>query len=359
MIAALATALGVNANDPAFWMPLVFMGLLFAIIVAGTVLDGFDIGVGCLALFAPADLRPRMLSLLSPWRDANEFWLFLGMGLFVAAFPNAWGSVMSELYLPLCVLALGVLLRSVAFELRLRSPAELQSRWLLGFALGSLVTALAHGFLLAQVVVTYQNEAGYLWFSLFVGLSAVAAYCLLGSAWLIMRVAGELRARAVMWGRRAVRWAAAGAVGVSVVLAFGNAGIFLKWSDGPHWQVVAALWLIVLTCFVSIEMCFQRMINSSYRTTALPFFMTLLVFLITLGGLGYSFFPYLVLDDITIWDASASVDSLRLVLAATVVALPVALIFNIWVYWRMFGLSIAPTPPEFKDQRAGDGSIVA
>lgn len=359
MIATLATALGVNAHDPAFWMPLVFMALLFAIIVAGTVLDGFDIGVGCLALFAPADLRPRMLSLLSPWRDANEFWLFLGMGVFVTAFPNAWGSVMGKLYLPLCMLALGVLLRSVSFELRLRAPQELQSRWLFGFALGSLLTALAHGFLLAQVVITYQDDAGYIWFSLFVGLAAVAAYCLLGSAWLIMRVAGELRARAVMWGRRAVRWAAAGAVGVSVVLAFANAGIFLKWSDGPHWPLVVALWVGLLACFVSIEMCLQRMINSSYRTTCLPFVMTLLVFLITLGGLGYSFFPYLVLDDITIWDAAASVDSLRLVLAATVVALPVALIFNIWVYWHMFGLSIAPTPPAFKEQRPGEDSTAA
>ena len=359
MITQLAIALGVNAHDPAFWMPLVFMALLFAIIVAGTVLDGFDIGVGCLALFAPADLRPRMLSLLSPWRDANEFWLFLGMGLFVSAFPSAWGSVMGELYLPLCLLALGVLLRSVSFELRLRSPQELQSRWLLGFALGSLITALAQGFLLAQVVVTYQDDVGYVWFSVFVGLTAFAAYCLLGSAWLIMRVAGELRARAVMWGRRAVRWAAAGAVGVSVVLAFSNAGIFLKWSDDPQWPIAVTLWACLLACFVSIEMCLQRMINSSYRTTALPFVMTLFVFLITLGGLGYSFFPYLVLDDITIWDAAASVDSLRLVLAATVVALPVAVIFNIWVYWRMFGLSIAPTPPEFKEHVPNDGGTAA
>jgi cytochrome bd ubiquinol oxidase subunit II len=347
MISPLAAALGLSPHDPTFWMPLVFMALFFAIIVAGTVLDGFDIGVGCLALFAPSDLRPRMLSLLSPWRDANEFWLFLGMGLFVAAFPKAWGIVMSELYLPLCVLALGVLLRSVSFELRLRAPLEQQARWLTGFAIGSVVTALAHGFLLAQVVVTYQTQSGDIWFSVFLALCAVAAYCLLGAAWLIMRVAGELRARAVMWGRRAVRWAAAGAVGVSVVLAFANAGVFLKWSDGPQWPTVIMLWTALLICFVSIEMCLQRMINSSYRTTALPFVLTLLVFLIILGGLGYSFFPYLVLDNITIWDAAASVDSLRLVLSGTIIALPVALIFNIWVYWRMFGLSIAPTPPAF------------
>lgn len=347
MIDSLAIALGLGSHDPAFWMPLVFMVLFFAIIVAGTVLDGFDIGVGCLALFAPAELRPRMLSLLSPWRDANEFWLFLGLGLFVAAFPHAWGPVMSALYLPLCLLALGVLLRSACFELRLRAPAEHQSRWLLGFGLGSLLTAFAHGLLLAQIVVGYQSDSGYLWFSLFLGVCAIAAYSLLGASWLIMRVTGELRMRAVIWGRRAVRWAAAGAVGVSVVLAFANSGIFLKWSDGPQWHYMVGLWTLLLVCFISVEMSMQRMINSSYRNTALPFSMTLLVFLIVLGGLGYSFFPYLVLDDITIWDAAASVDSLRLILSATVLALPVALVFNIWVYWRMFGLSIAPVPPRF------------
>ncbi|NYT80415.1 cytochrome d ubiquinol oxidase subunit II [Alcaligenaceae bacterium] len=347
MIDSLAVALGLGAQDPSFWMPLVFMALFYGIVVAGTVLDGFDIGVGCLVLFAPRELRPRMLSLLSPWRDANEFWLFLGMGLFVTAFPNAWGRVMSALYLPMCLLALGVLLRSVSFEMRLRAHKELQERWLTGFAIGSLMTAFAHGLLLAQVVVTYQSRPGYLWFTLFVGCCAVAAYCLLGAAWLIMRVAGELRARAVMWGRRAVRWAAAGAVAVSVVLAFDNPGVFLKWSDGPRWHKIAVLWGAILLSFVSIEMCLQRMINRSYRTTALPFVLTLLIFLAVLGGLGYSFFPYLVLDDVTIWDAAASVGSLRLILSGAIIALPVALIFNIWVYRRMFGLSIPPSPPEY------------
>lgn len=348
MIDSLVALLGISAQDPAFWLPLALVGLLFATIVAGTVLDGFDIGVGCLVLFAPPALRPRMLSLLSPWRDANEFWLFLGMALFVSAFPHAWGSIMGVLYLPLSLLALGVLLRSVSFELRLRSPIEMQSRWLVGFAVGSLVTALAHGILLAQLVVSYQSDSGYVWFSIFMGVCALLAYCLLGASWLIMRVGGELRVRAVMWGRHVVRWAAAGAVGLSVVLAFANSGVFLKWSGGPQWPLVVGLWAFLLVCFVTIEMCLQRMINRSYRTTALPFAMTLLIFFTILGGLGFSFFPYLVLDDITIWDAAASVESLRFILAVAVVALPVVLIFNIWVYWRMFGLSKPPAPPKFK-----------
>ena len=97
MIDTLALALGLQANAPEFWLPLAFMALLFLVVLAGVVLDGFDIGVGCLSMFAPAALRPRMLALLSPWRDANEFWLFLGIGLFMAVFPHAWGRIMSAL----------------------------------------------------------------------------------------------------------------------------------------------------------------------------------------------------------------------------------------------------------------------
>src|SRR3546814_20592855 len=117
MIASLASVLGVSAQDPSFWMPLALMGLLFAIIVAGTVLGGFDIGVGCLTLFAPHELRARMMSLLGPLSDANEFLLFLGMGLFAAAFPGAWGATMRKTYLQLFLLWFGVVLASFLFVL--------------------------------------------------------------------------------------------------------------------------------------------------------------------------------------------------------------------------------------------------
>src|SRR5690606_21152694 len=140
MIEPLALALGLQANAPEFWLPLAFMALFFLVVLAGVVLDGFDIGVGCLSVFAPAALRPRMLALLSPWRDANEFWLFLGIGLFMAAFPHAWGRIMSALYLPVTILAIGTMLRSVGFELRLRAPREQQAYWSRLFGVGSLLT---------------------------------------------------------------------------------------------------------------------------------------------------------------------------------------------------------------------------
>uniref|UniRef100_UPI003341A61E cytochrome d ubiquinol oxidase subunit II n=1 Tax=Castellaniella defragrans TaxID=75697 RepID=UPI003341A61E len=347
MIESLAAILGLGAQDPAFWMPLAFAAVFFVIIVAGVVLDGFDIGVGCLSLVAPRALRPRMLSLLSPWRDANEFWMFLGIGLFAAAFPYAWPDTLGRLYVPLSLLALGTLLRSTCFELRLRAPVEFQGRWQAGFGLGSLLTAFAHGALLARIVVGYESGPGYTGFAIMMGGCTVAAYGLLGATWLMMREAGELRARAVAWARRAIRWTAVAAIGVSVVLDFSNAGVFLKWGDRTHGWVVGIIWAGLLACFVLGEMTLQRMISHSYRASAVPFCLVLALFLVILGGLGYSFFPYLVLDEVTIWDAAAPVDTLRLGLSATVIALPVALIFNLWVYWRMFGRSKPPEPPSF------------
>lgn len=347
MIDSLTGALGLEMADAAFWMPLVMAGLLFAVIVAGVVLDGFDIGVGCLLPFASARQRSRMLALLSPWRDANEFWLLLGLGLLVSAFPHAWGPIMGAMYVPLSLLGMGVLLRSASFELRLRAPQEWQPFWLTVFTVGSWLTAASHGLILGKVVTAYQTGPVYGVLGLFLAVCALAAYGLLGAAWLIMREDGGLREMALMWVRHLVRWAAAGVVAVSLILFLANTGVFLKWGSVPDPALVASVWGVLLLCFVAFEMLGSRLSGTSTRWTALPFILVLLIFFIVLSGLAYSFFPYLILDDVTIWDAAASLSSLRLVLSATVIALPVAIVFNVWVYWGMFGRSRPPEPPKF------------
>ena len=348
MIDSLAALLGLGAQDPAFWMPLALMLVFFVTVAAAVLLDGFDIGVGCVSLVAPAALRPRMMSLLVPWRDANEFWVFLGMGLFAVAFPYAWPQTLGQLYLPLSLLALGTMLRSVCFEWRLRAPVEHQGRWQFGFGVGAVLVAFSHGFILGRVAVAYAPGGGNTGFAMLMGGCAVALYSLLGATWLMMREAGELRVRAVGWARRTLRWGAVGVVGVSVVLDFSNAGVFLKWGDGAHWLAVALVWGALLVCFVLTEMTLQRMISHSYRASALPYALVLVIVLTVLGGLAYSFFPYLVLDEITLWDAAAPAATLRLALSAVVIALPVALIFNLRVYWRMLGRSRPPSPPDFR-----------
>lgn len=339
MITTLASLLGLGAHDPSFWMPLLLISVLFLILVAGVILDGFDIGVGCLSLFAPAQLKPQMLAMLKPWRDANEFWFFLGLGLYISAFPYAWEQTIGRLYLPISLLACGALLRSVCFEFRLRSLGRMHSICCFGFGLGAVLTAFAHGYLLARVVVGYELSTGYLMFAAIIGVCAIAAYSVLGACWLVMRVTGELRQRSIRWALKNLRLSAVALVGVSIVLGFSNAGVFLKWGGNSYWHTVTVIWLILLLCFSFAEMSLQRMIANSIRISALPYALVLAVFLLGLAGIAYSFFPYLVLDEITIWDAAAPVSILHMVIYAIIIVAPVALAFNIWVYWRMLGES--------------------
>lgn len=347
MIEFLAAALGLQASDPAFWLPLLFFALFVCVSFLGLLLDGFDIGVGCLIGVAPAEMRPRMLALLSPWRDANELWLFMGLGLLATAFPGAWAGLLGHLFIPLFVLAMGIFIRSVCFEWRLRAPELQQPKWAMGFFLGSLMVALAHGLLVAQVVVNGQWEGGYFWFSLLIGGCSIAAYLLLGATWLIMREAGVLRVRSVVWARRSIRWFAAGVVAASVVLALENAGIFLKWTEGARLWSVYFFWASLLACFVGIEMCLQRLVHRSIRTTALPFVLSLCLFCAVAIGFVFSFFPFFVLDQITLWDAAAPVSTLYSIGMMALIALPFVLFFNFRVYWRVFGVSRPPQVPDY------------
>src|SRR5690625_1432235 len=202
MIEFLAAALGLSVSEPAFWLPLLFFALFLLVLfvlwsVLGVLLGGFDIGVGCLWSTAPQELRARMLALLSPWRDANELWLLMGLGLLATVFPGAWAGLLGHLFIPLFVLAMGVLVRSVCFEWRLRAPESQQPMWAVGFCVGSLMVAFAHGLLVAQVVVNGQWQGGCLWFSLLVGQRSVDADLLLGAEWVGKRQAGVLEVRSI------------------------------------------------------------------------------------------------------------------------------------------------------------------
>ena len=338
MIAELAATLGLDLFQPAFWMPLLMMGMLSVLILGGAVFDGFDIGVGVLLRMAPDSERPGMMVALSPWRDANEFWLLLAVGLLMAAFPLAWGALLSHLFLPVMITVLGVMLRSVSFEFRIRASAEQRPVWINRFWFGSVLTAMGHGMLLANIVTGYQQDTPSIWFSVFIGICAVAAYALLGASWLVMRMQGAIHTLAIGWAHHAIRWAAAGMVAVSVALGLANPAIFYKWSNTTSLMLAAPVWFVMLGCFVGIDMVLTRLPQPKYRTLSwMPFGLCLILFACMLGGLAYSMFPYFILDNMTLWDAAASENSLTLVLAASVVATPVMVIFNLMSYRSLFG----------------------
>ena len=93
----------------------------------------------------------------------------------------------------------------------------------------------------------------------------------------------------------------------------------------------------MLACFVAIDMILVRVTRPAFeRWSNMPFYLCALLMTLMLGGLVYSMFPFVVLDRLTIWDAAAALSSLELVLSATIVAVPVMLIFNLFAYRSMF-----------------------
>ena len=86
-------------------------------------LDGYDLGVGMLLRGSGDAQQDRMIASIGPFWDANETWLVLGVGLLLVAFPLAHGIVLGALYLPVAVMLVGLILRGVAFDFRVKVDA--------------------------------------------------------------------------------------------------------------------------------------------------------------------------------------------------------------------------------------------
>ena len=60
--------------------------------------------------------------------------------------------------------------------------------------------------------------------------------------------------------------------------------------------------------------------------------MTVALFILAFSGLAYSFFPYVVPEQYTVWDAAAARESLTIILAGTLVTLPMIVAYSVFAY---------------------------
>src|SRR5690606_8391223 len=141
-------------------LPLVFMVLMGLSVLVYVVLDGFDLGVGMLVPAASADEQSIMVSSIGPFWDANETWLVLGVGILLAAFPVANGIVLTSLYLPVVAMLVGLMLRGVAFEFRVKALGWHRELWNWLFWFGSFVAAFFQGVMLGRYVTGFETGPG-------------------------------------------------------------------------------------------------------------------------------------------------------------------------------------------------------
>jgi len=316
-------------------LPVIFTLLMGAAILAYVILDGYDLGVAMLMPAASAAEQERMVASIGPFWDANQTWLVLGVGLLLVAFPRAHGIVMTALYLPVIAMLVGLMLRGVSFEFRVKAEGWQRDmwHWLLWF--GSFVMAVAQGLMLASYITGFQAGFGYFLFGLIVAGGVCGGYVLLGATWLIWRTDGELQRKAVAWTHWGLFWVALGVAFVSLATPMVSETVYHKWFDFPRTLALMLLPLASGAAWIWIWRAASAVRNGAATPDWSPFAGTVVLFLLSFAGLAYSLFPYVVMDRMTIWEAAAHASSLKVVLAGALVVLPFIIGYTIYVY-RVF-----------------------
>jgi cytochrome d ubiquinol oxidase subunit II len=163
------------------------------------------------------------------------------------------------------------------------------------------------------------------------GLGVVAGYTLLGATWLILKTGGSTGE----FGRRAARPA------LIVTLAFialislwtplAHEPIRARWFSLPN---ILFLWPVPLVTAFTAAMIWRSIAGPR---EAVPFFGSIVLFLLALAGLGVSVFPYAVPWRVTLWQAASSTATLEFTGVGVLVILPVILAYLAYSHWIFRG----------------------
>ena len=296
-------------------------------LTAYVVLGGADFGAGFWDLTAGgaergAPVRAMIKRAMAPVWEANHVWLIFVLVMLWTAFPEAFGSIMSTLAVPIFLAGLGIVLRGGAFALKGEAGTIGEARALgATFALSSVLVPFFLGAAAGAIAageVPVGNAAGDMWGSwtgalpVFVGLLAVVTGAHLAAVFLgaDSRRAGEpdlvdrFRVRALGSG------AAAGALAVAgLVIANSEAPRLydgLTSGDGLACVIVSAL-AGVVTLWLEWRERFEVARYTAATAVAA-----------IVAGWALAQEPYLLPPDLTVHEAAApDATLLALVIAAS------------------------------------------
>ncbi len=313
-------------------------GILWIGATLYAVFGGADFGAGLWDLVAGGAKRgerPRALiqSVLSPVWEANHVWLIFCLVVLWTGFPQAFGAVMSTLYVPLALAALGIVLRGAGFAFR-GSIRRLEARRAMGavFALSSLLTPFFMGTVVGAIAagnVPAQGggDAFSSWLQplpLFVGVLFVASSAYLAAVFLVgdARRAGELER---YFARRAI--AAALVAG-----AFAAAGFIALHAEARYVYdrlVDQGLPLVVLSALCGLGVLLSLL--RGWRRPLRPLAAGAVVAVV--WGWGVAQFPYLLPTTLKITQSAAPHQTLAAILVVFIAAALIVLPALGLLYW--------------------------
>jgi cytochrome bd ubiquinol oxidase subunit II len=356
-----------------------FLGVL---LIGFAIMDGFDLGVAMLLPFVARNDAERRVTInsIGPFWDGNQVWLILGGGAVFAAWPPVYAASFSGFYLAMFLVLAALILRPVGFEFRNKVPSP---RWrmfwdyalFVGGLVPSVVFGVAFGNLLQGVPFRIDGDLRIFYdgsglfellnpFGLLCGLVSAAMLAGHGAIYLTLKTEGALQARA----RRAAQ-----VLPLATIVLFALAGLWVAWgidgylitsriaADGPsnpllktvtrqpgqwfanyraHSWTVAAPVIGFLGPTCALFLSFARKPGLAFIASALGIFGVI-------ATAGVSMFPFLMPSNIapaaslTVWDASSSRLTLFVMLLATLVFLPIVLIYTSIAFRALRGIVTA------------------
>lgn len=321
--------------------------VLVGILLTGyAVLDGFDLGVGALHLFARKDEHRRLfLNAIGPVWDGNEVWLVTGGGALFAAFPEAYATVFSGFYLAFMLLLCALIFRAVAIEFRSKEPWPWwRTMWDIAFSLGSILSAFLIGVAMGNVVIgiplgkDHEFDGTFLGllnpYAIFLGCTTVVLFAMHGAIYLAMKNDGELQEIVRRWIPRLI------GLFITCYVVFNL--LTLVYCERVLEVARARPWILaVMLLDVLIVMNIPREIAKGREFNA--FLSSCVGMALLMATFGLSFYPNMVFSNpnpensLTIYNAASSQKTLFIMLIIAVIGIPLVLSYTACIYWIFRG----------------------
>ncbi len=351
--------------------------LLVGVLLVGfAIMDGHDMGVGTLLPFVGRnDLERRVvINTVGPHWDGNQVWFITGGGAIFAAWPLVYATAFSGFYWAMLVVLWALFFRPVGFDYRSKiDNPTWRSVWDWGLFIGGAVPPLIFGVAFGNLLlgVPFQFDAyltstytGSFWqllnpFALLTGVVSTAMITMQGGSYLAHRTEGIIQARTA----RATIGAA-----VVMILAFVAAGVWLQSIDGyritsvvngsampdPLSKTVvreAGAWMAnygqqpliwVLPALGVLGAALTAVLVAMRRTLS-AFVTSSLAIVGVIGTAGASMFPFVMpsstslASSLTVWDSVSSQMTLGIMFWATMIFMPLIIIYTSWAYSVMRG----------------------
>jgi len=254
-------------------------------------MGGADFGGGIWSLFASGPNKKAQRDLvakaIAPVWEANHVWLILALVLMFTAFPKAFYAVATQLYLPLSILLVGIVVRGAAFIFHSYGP-EHSPIWSRLFAATSLLAPFCLGWCWGFV----RSGKGFLTLEVLGSAVCVVALCAYLAAVYLTGETKDPELRAVFQNR--AKW-----LGNPISLVV----LIVAPADIPQ----AMRMLVFLFGFGAFRA------NQANKPRPARWLAAATVFSLCLGW-GIAQYPFLVYPDISIANSAASQTTLKYLL---------------------------------------------